>query len=261
MASGFPSPAIGGAPVDMPVNLAFQTQLTVSQLVIAVVVTILVAKRSSRETLGVNLFLLIAGGASILCEAYADAMLLIWHPTPGQWTAYQAFGHSVPIWVALVFYWSFGGQAVWILHDLRTGVTKARLWKLYWFFAFTDLLFELPPLWFDVYVYYGPQPLTWPPVLALPMYLPFGNAMVPVAAAVAALMAERHLNARSQPWLILPIALTAMFCAITMYGWAVGETLNSDAPMWMIHSAGVLSIVTSLLFMRIVVNAFGREPI
>ena len=31
----------------------------------------------------------------------------------------------------------------------------------------------------------------WPPILALPMYLPFGNAMVPVAAAVAALMAER----------------------------------------------------------------------
>jgi hypothetical protein len=259
MNTGFPSPAIEGAPIDMAVNLPFQTQLTISQLVIALIVTVAVAMRSSRETRGVNLFLLIAGGCSILCEAYADAMLLIWHPTPGQWNAYHAFGHYVPVWVALVFYWSFGGQAVWILHDLRVGVSKAKLWKLYWFFAFTDLLFELPPLWMNVYVYYGSQPLTWPPILALPMYLPFGNAMVPVAAAVAALMAERHLNAGKQPWLILPVALTAMFCAITMYGWAVGETLNSDAPMWLIQAGGLLSIAISLLFMKIVANAFGKD--
>ena len=194
-----------------------------------------------------------------MLEAMADAMLLIWHPTDGQWNLFHAFGHYVPIWVAAVFYWSFGGQAVWFLHDLRAGVTRAKLWKLYWFFAFTDLLFEMPPLWFDVYVYYGTQPLAWPPILALPLYLPFGNALVPVAAAIAALMAERHLDARKQPWLIVPIALTAMFCAITIYGWPVAETLNSDAPVWLIHAGGLLSIAISLLFMRIVANAFGKK--
>ena len=259
MSSGFPSPALEGAPVDMAVNLGFQTQLLISQSIVAIIVTYFVARRSSTETRWVNLMLLVAGGCSILCESMADSLLLIWHPTPGQWNAYHAFGHYVPVWVALVFYWSFGGQAIWLLHDLRAGVTRKKLWQLYWFFAFTDLLFELPPLWMNVYVYYGTQPLVWPPILALPMYLPFGNAMVPVAAAVATLMAERHLKAQQQPWLIVPLALTAMFCGIVMYGWPVALTLNGDAPMWLIHSGGLLSIAISLLFMRVVANAYGRK--
>jgi hypothetical protein len=71
-------------------------------------------------------------------------------------------------------------------------------------------------------------------------------------------MAERHLDARRQPWLVVPLALTAMFCGIAMYGWPVAETLNSDAPVWLIHAGGLLSIAISLLFMRIVVNAYGK---
>lgn len=259
MGLGFPSPALAGAPVEMPVNLGFQTSLTVSQIAIAILVTIIVVWRSGTETRGVNLFLLIAGGCSVIVESFADALLLIWHPTPGQWTAFTAFGHHVPVWVAPVFYWSFGGQAVWMLAWLRRGSPRATLWKLYWFFAFTDLLFELPPLWTNVYVYYGDQPLTWPPVLALPMYLPFGNAMVPVAAAVVALVAERHLNAAKRPWLILPLALTAIFCSITQYGWPVAVTLNADLPHWVREAGGVVSIGLSLLFMRLVANVFGRE--
>lgn len=259
MSMGFPVPALEGAPVDMPVNLSFQTNLTISQFIIAFIVTVIVAKRSSNETRAVNLFLLAAAGCCFLLEAFADALLLIWHPTPGQWNIFHAYGHYVPIWVLPTLYWAYGAQAAWFLHDLRIGVTRVKLWKLFWFFAFTDVLFELPPLWFNVYTYYGPQPLAWPPALALPMYFPFGNAVVTVAAAVATLMAERHLDARRWPCLILPIALTAIFCATAMYGWPVSLTLNSDAPARAIQASGLLSIAISLLFMWMVANAFGAQ--
>lgn len=243
----------------MPVNLALQTTLTYSQFAIAAIVTVIVLVRSSRETRWVNLFALLAGTFTYFVESFADAMLLIWHPTPGQWNAFSAFGHYVPVWVMPVLYWSFGGQAVWMLAWLRRGVARGTLWKLYGFFAFTDLLFELPPLWRNVYVYYGDQPLVWPPLLALPMYLPFGNAMVPVGVAVAALLAERHLEARRMPWVVLPLCATAIFCGITLYGWPVALTLNSNAPHWLREVGGIVSIGISLLFMQLVANIFGKE--
>ena len=248
-----------GAPVDMPVNLVFQDKLIVSQFIIAAIVTIIVAIRSSKETRGVNLFLLVGASGCFLLEAFADNLLMIWHPTPGQKSIFHAYGHSVPVWVMPTLYWSFGGQAVWMLAWMRRGVSRTTLWKLYWFFAFTDLLFELPPLWRDVYVYYGNQPLAWPPVLALPMYFPFGNAVVTVAAASAALLAERFIDARKQPWLVAPIVLSAIFCSTAMYGWPVSLALYSDAPTWLTQASGLLSVAISLLFMRIVANALGKK--
>lgn len=259
MSTGFPQSAIEGVPLDMPVNLALQTTLTISQFIIAAVVTVIVAMLSSKETRGVNLFLLVGASGCFLLEAFADNLLMIWHPTPGQWSIFHAYGHYVPVWVMPTLYWAFGGQAVWALAWMRRGVPRATLWKLYCFFVFTDLLFELPPLWQDVYVYYGDQPLAWPPVLALPMYFPFGNAIVTVAAAAAALLAERFIDARKQPWLIAPIVLTAIFCGTAIYAWPVSLTLYSDAPAWVSQASGLLSVAISLLFMRIVVNAFGKD--
>lgn len=249
--------ALTGAPVAMLVQPLWQTALTVSQFAIALVVTIFIWLRSAPAHRAAHLWLLMAGAASFLLEALADAMLLIWHPVHGQWTIFSAFGHHVPVWVSGVFWWAFGGQAVWMLILLRRGATSRELWKLYAFFAFTDLLFEMPPLWFDVYRYYGEQPLVWPPFIPLPLYLPFGNALVPVFAALAALWAERSDLPRIT---IAPLALTAMFAAIAVYGWPVALTLNGEAGTLLRWSGGIASIIISLLAMQLVARQAGRSP-
>lgn len=251
--------ALTGAPIDLAVNPLWQAGLTVSQFTIAAIVTVLVYRRSSAETRWVNLLLLAAGGLSFLLEAMADTLLLIWHPVIGQWTIFSAFGHSVPVWVAGVFYWAFGGQAVWMLNLLRRGATAAELWRVYWIFAFTDLLFEMPPLWFDVYRYYGEQPLVIPPWIPLPMYLPFGNALVPIFAAIAALGVERSAALQAHRWTVLPLALTAMFAAISVYGWPVALTLNSESGTALRWLGGLASIGLSLLTMQLVAGSFSGE--
>lgn len=247
--------ALTGAPVEMVVQPLWQTGLTVSQFGIALAITAWIALRSEPGHRATNLFLLAAGAGSFLLEALADAMLLIWHPVHGQWTIFSAFGHHVPVWVSGVFWWAFGGQAVWMLALLRRGASAAELWKLYAFFAFTDLLFEMPPLWFDVYRYYGEQPLVWLPWIPLPMYLPFGNALVPVFAALVAWWVERSAWPR---WTVAPLALTAMFAAITVYGWPVALTLNSEAGTALRWGGGLASIALSLLVMQIVARQAGR---
>lgn len=250
--------ALAGAPVGLHASDGWQLGLTLSQFAIALVVTEWVYRRSSRETRWVNLLLLTAGGLSFLLEPLADALLNIWHPALGQWTLITAFGHSVPVWVCGVFYWAFGGQAVWMLSALRRGATSVELWRLYWIFAFTDLLFEMPPLWFHVYSYYGSQPLVWNPWLPLPLYLPFGNALVPVLAAIAARAVERVTVRPTQRWAVPPLALTAMFAGLVVYGWPVALTLNSASTALERWLGGVVSIGLSLLAMRVIAANLGR---
>jgi hypothetical protein len=261
MSQGFTGPALQGAPVDMVVDPQLQLSLTVSQLVIAAIITVFVIRRSSRETLPVNLLVLVAGASAALLESLADAMLLIWHPVVGQWTLYSAYGHSVPVWVPIVFYWAFGAQALWMLSSLRRGASTAELWKLYWIFAFTDLLFEAPPLWMNMYAYYGDQPLAWKPFIPLPMYLPFGNAIVPIAVAIAVYLAEGNLELRSRPWLVVPLGLTAMFAALTWYSWPVSITLNSDVPTSVRWLAGLVSIGVSLAFVWLFARVCGASEV
>lgn len=251
--------ALTGAPIDMPVDALWQTGLTVSQFGIAAVVTVWVYVRSTQETRWVNLLLLAAGASSFLMEALADTMLLIWHPIVGQWTIFSAFGHSVPVWVCGVFWWAFGAQAVWMLTLLRRGASVSELWRLYFLFAFTDLLFEMPPLWFDVYTYYGDQPLVWMPWIPLPMYLPFGNALVPIFAALAAYGIERSPELARHRWTVLPLALTAMFAGLVVYGWPVALTLNSDASTTVRWLGGLVSIGLSLLAMQVIASCFGTR--
>lgn len=251
--------ALSGAPVEMIVNPLWQTGLTVSQFSIAAIVTVLVAWRSAPDTRWINLLLLAAGAMSFLLEALADTMLLIWHPVVGQWTIFSAFGHSVPVWVCGVFWWAFGAQAVWMLSLLRRGATVSQLWRLYGLFAFTDLLFEMPPLWFDVYRYYGDQPLVWGSWIPLPMYLPFGNALLPILAALAAYGIERSPELARHRWTVLPLALTAMFAGLVVYGWPVALTLNSDSSTEIRWLGGLASIGLSLLAMQVIASRFGRR--
>lgn len=253
--------ALTGAPVEMAVQPLWQAGLTYSQFGIALLVTAMIWVRSAPAHRGVHLMLLAAGACSFLLEALADAMLLIWHPVIGQWTLFSAFGHHVPVWVSGVFWWAFGGQAVWMLMLLRRGASRAELWKLYAFFAFTDLLFEMPPLWFDVYRYYGEQPLVWLPWIPLPMYLPFGNALVPVFAALAAWGVERTFVSKAARLAVLPLALTAMFAALVLYGWPVALTLNGDAGTALRWLGGIASIGISLLTMHVIATAFGHAPV
>jgi hypothetical protein len=258
MTTGFPSAALAGAPVGMVVDPHEQLALVVSQIAIAVLVIGIVIWRSSRTTVGVNLAVILAAGLAVTLESLADAMLLIWHPAIGQWTVLSAYGHHVPVWVSPCFMWAFGGQSVWFLAALRRKASTLQLWKLYAIFALTDFIFETPSILTHGVIYYGDQPLAFP-LLPLPLYLPFGNALTTVMAAVMAFVAEKHLDAARLPWIVVPLALTAMTATLAAYSWPVSITLNSEVSTLVRWLAGLFSIGLSLTLFLVIVRVFGRD--
>jgi len=254
------SPSIALPPVDMPVPLHEQTQITITMAVLCLITVAVTIWLSPRQTRMVNLMVIVAGAAGVLLEPIADTLLHIWHPVIGQWTAITTFGHSVPVWVPLAFGFNFGGQGVLMLTAMRRRARPRVIWLLCLGFAITDLMTELPGLFQHMFIYYGTQPLTWYPWMPQPLYLPVANTLITIGAAAGAYMGERFLAARRRPWVVPPLSLCCMMSGLLWYGWPVAITLNGDFSTGVRWASGFVSIGVSLLGIWLLTKILHPPP-
>jgi hypothetical protein len=252
---GLPAP---GAPVGMVMDGTAQWVFTILHFAIAIGVTAWVLRRWERDEARIALLILVGGGLSILAEPFFDRQGMIWHAEVGQWTAITMFGHSVPLWMAPVYYWFIGGQTIYVLRRLQAGATARQLWKLYVVFCVMDTLLELPILYAGgVYTYFGDQPLWDADVFPLPGWYIFTNGLLPLTGAAAVLLLQSLGDRRYL--LLIPAAIPmSIFAVYAASAWPIWAALNADASTAVAYLAAAATIALALLSRQVLTVASVR---
>lgn len=172
MSYGLPQP-----PLEMAAA-SIQLQATVILGVLAITallhgLRVLLTKRDP-----IFLLVVIGGGACILIEPIVDIMGGCWHPVHGQWTLFSAMGRPMPYWLFAAYFVYFGGQTALIMRYIDRGLAPKLVWSMWAFAIVSDIILEEVLMRFQVYAYYGNQPLIlnkfpiwWAPVNSLAVLL------------------------------------------------------------------------------------------
>lgn len=241
--TGLPIP-----PVDMVYNATGSFWVAVGYACFSVPVLIY-ALLHVRERKGRILLLILLGGT--LCaavEPFADVLGGCWHPEVGQPTVFRILGRGIPPWVCIGYFTYFGAiTSVYFLWCLR-GITRKVLWVAFLAAAAVDIGMENIFLHYDLYRYYGNQPLNF--IGKLPFWWPPINALGVWGSVVALFIVVPHLKG-SQLLLvpfILPIVDLTSYALIAYPG--IVAVNKPDLGPWLTHLAGVLVWVLAFVVVR-----------
>jgi hypothetical protein len=230
-------------PVHMVMPHGAQAVFTIANVIPLAVVAI-VAFRYARAHRTALPFCLLAGGlASVLLEPIVDVLGLCWFPANGQWTAFQAFDVSIPLYMLPVYAWFVGGQAFLLYWWLQRGVTKRQLFLIWVGIALVNAAVEIPGLWIRVYTYYGDQPFS---VLRFPLWWTFCNTLMPMMAAAFAYKLAPVLRG----WrlaLLIPLVPMSDGLANGAVSWPTWLALNSGHGYGLTYPAAVVSLGLSAI--------------
>ena len=204
------------------------------------------------------LYLIVGGLLAFLMEPIVDILGACWHPAIGQWTAYTFLERPMPVWLGFAYTWYFGAQTAlcWYLLD-RGKLRGQQLWLLWAAMVISDVILETVALHFDVWIYYGQQPLVF---FKFPLWWAAPNSTAVILAAVLAY--------KLGPWLTGPWRLTTVLLPIACYGMtsvSIGMpaflAINiPDVPMVMTQLAGVACLLLDALFIAALVRLLTISP-
>lgn len=188
---------------------------------------------------------LVFGGAFIASfqEAIYDVSVLVWWAENGPAPLYRAYNISVPTWMALAYPWFIGGMGYWAYRQFNDGMTPTKLWKLYFFGWFANMVLEIPALQLgNIYTYYGNQPFV---ILGFPMWMAFTNTLMPILVG-AALHSLDDILKGPRALLVLAIVPMCTSAAEIASGWPIWFALNSGMTSVGTHVAALVVLGLSL---------------
>ncbi|MGH9036197.1 MAG: hypothetical protein ACRD0O_10560 [Acidimicrobiia bacterium] len=184
--------------------------------------------RREKEPLG--LVLIVGAALAAILEPMLDILGMAFHPR-NQPILFETYGYPMPLWVLplYTFYMSAFTMLVW--RALERGGGPRTLWKFFGGLCFFDLVMETIGLSFDVWVYYGYQPLR---IFQFPLWWAPCNAGGPVLAGII-LYALRHKlpGWRSAALVVLPpISFMVSYAIVAWPTWAVLNTRLPAVVTW-----------------------------
>ena len=230
-------------PTEMVMSVHYDAILAVNVVLLASIMVWIVreAIRSGRA-----LPVLFMGGAAIasLLECIFDVMVLVWWPHYGPAPEYRFLNISVPLWMLAAYPWYIGGMGYFAYRGFRDGISRAGLWKLYFFGWIANFALEMPPLQIgNIYAYYGDQPFR---VLGFPMWMAMTNCLMPIlAGALIASLDDVLRGPRSL--MVLALVPMAVGSAEIATGWPIWLALNSGLGYGATYAAGVAVLGLSLM--------------
>lgn len=206
------------------------------------------------------MFMMLGGLTTVLIEPLLDIIGLAWHPMHGQNTAFELIGRPIPMWVVAVYLMYFGGLGSLNYLAFKRGVGTRAVWI--WFSApmLLDIVMEEIMLHFDLYIYYGQQPLIL--IREFPLWWAPCNSIGEFAAiALFALMGD---SLRGWKLWLIPLLMPIMDCVgYMLVGLPSIFALNSpDVPMWLTNLAGVATFaLTALVVHAIALVVASDSPL
>lgn len=248
-------------PVDAVMPTGTQTALTVISGLIAVAVLWYAIALSKRRGDLLAVYIFLGSGLAVFYEPLGDMLAQVYYPERGQWTWITAFGHGIPVFIGLLYFWYMSLGALWLLGKSRTGVTATQWWTAwtgYLLFAIVLEMVAAKGLATDKgapWVYYGDQPFM---ILKVPFFTPWTyGPSLDTAVAVGAITAARLLP-RGRQWLVLPAVPLFMLAGHLMSAFPSVLALHSTHSTVLSHLGALGTAAAALLISYLGFQVFRR---
>jgi hypothetical protein len=199
--------------------------------------------------------MLVGAAAASLVEAQLDVLSRIW------WAedlvgAYEYFGVHVPLFAVMGYSLLIGGGAYGTYRIIRSGATRSRVFALAAAFFVVESSFEIVWMGFDVYEYFGPQPLE---VLGFPLYWGIVNTCTAVTAGYVIFRVRPLLRGPSVLLLALvpPLAFGVDFAV----SWPTWGAIHAGFSSLALSFVAFITIALCALELWIVSTAVERDSV
>lgn len=246
----FPAP-----PVDAVMPVAAQDiALWLSAAILAVFVVIAVRMSAKQKTLLPPLFL-IAGYCTVVLEPIVCHLGHAFHPQIGQFTLFKTNNVAVPVYIAIIYSFYFGGVYMALFSRIvNDSFTSAYVWKAYLIICAMAYLIEVVPVSVGLWIYYDPQTL-WLWKGGAPLFWAFANP----ACIVVPLALIKFLYPILKGWKqLLVLVLSPMGAVMGHLGvgfpfYSIANSSASANPL-LVQLSGLLSLGLALLVVYICIK-------
>jgi hypothetical protein len=173
--------------------------------------------------------------------------------------AFTMFGLHVPALIPPCYMLFMGLEAYWVLKVLQRGCTVRQFAWMAFFVGLSDAIMENPGLLMHTYQYYGDQPFKFGPFV---YYYAFTNSVAICTIAVMAYFLWPRV--KDGGWMklaILPIGITATTMGEFGSGFPVFLAINSGMATWLQWVVGSLTIVMSIVWIRVLGEIVATEKV
>jgi hypothetical protein len=181
--------------------------------------------------------MMFGGALTSMIEPFLDVATGAYHPNIGQDTVFSFMGRGIPVWVVICYAIYYGGIGALNLVAFNKGLTRRAVWLWFLVPIFADVLVEEVMLHWDLYHYYGNQPLV---LIKFPLYQPAGNSAGVLLGVTALFFLQPYLK---QGWrwfaaaaVVMPLAGVMGFCAVCLPGF---YAVHSTWPQWAVQLCGI----------------------
>ena len=245
-------------PSDVPMPQTAQTVLIVAMTVMALLSLGYAIYASVRRRDLVHIWLLLGAGLAIPYEALGDNLVHVYYTERGQISWITTFGHSIPAFIGILYFWYLAVYGYVLIRRAHTGVSARRFWLEWSGFLSFAIFFEMlvtsvgGPTW----IYYGPQAFM---VGDVPVLTPFTyvSFMVAIAGAFCAL---QRLLPRGRQWLIVPAIPMVMAGSHAMTSLPLAVALHSGTTNTAYIAIGAIGTALFAVVLAYVVSLGVRNP-
>jgi hypothetical protein len=245
-------------PFEVPMPQTAQTVLIIAMTVMALISLSYAIYASVRRRDLVHIWLLIGAGLAIPYEALGDNLVHVYYTEQGQIGWVTTFGHSIPAFIGILYFWYLTIYAYLMIRRARTGVSARRFWLEWSGFLSFAIFFEMlvtsvgGPTW----IYYGPQAFM---VGDVPVLTPFTYVSFMVAIAGAFCALERLLP-RGRKWLIVPAVPMVMAGSHAAASLPLAVALHSGTTNTTYIAIGAIGTALFAVVLAYVVSLGVRKP-
>jgi hypothetical protein len=245
-------------PFEVPMPQTAQTVLIIAMTVMALISLSYAIYASVRRRDLVHIWLFIGAGLAIPYEALGDNLVHVYYTEQGQIGWVTTFGHSIPAFIGILYFWYLTIYAYLMIRRARTGVSARRFWLEWSGFLSFAIFFEMlvtsigGPTW----IYYGPQAFM---VGDVPVLTPFTYVSFMVAIAGAFCALERLLP-RGRKWLIVPAVPMVMAGSHAMTSLPLAVALHSGTTNTTYVAIGAIGTALFAVVLAYVVSLGVRKP-
>ena len=171
--------------------------------------------------------------------------------------AFVNFGLEIPLLIPPCYALFMGLEAYWIYKIIQRGITTRHFFLLFAACGISDAIMEHPGVIMGVYEYYGTQPFEF---YKFPFYWSFTNGVA--ICTIAVLFHFVWPLVKDDPWkrlAILPLGIIGTTMGEFGSGFPVFLAINADLPTWLQWMIGSLTLVISVVWIRVLALLVATE--
>lgn len=238
-------------PLDMVMPVLANNAYIVVTYVLLALTAVALAIDARRRGSMLGLMCLAGGALAVFLEATLDVLCLVWYPAIDHEPLYSAFNYEIPYWMLPAYALYMGAQGYWMFRQFKAGLTRARLWTLFFVFWGTNAIVELPGLNLGIYTYYGDQPFR---VFGFPLWMAMTNSLTPILVGVAVFGLHKLLDG-ARVLLVVPLVPMVIVAGEAAAGWPIWFALNSGLGYAATYPAALVTLGLSLMTVYLVGRA------